>query len=310
MLKYVLKRLVLLIPVILGVLFLIFFILNLTPSNPGAMILGTSATPEEIAEYNHMLGADRPFLVRFGLYVAGVVRGDLGTSYSYKTPVTELVFSRLFPTVMLSFSAMVVATVLGVVVGVASAVKQYSITDRVSTFLALLLAATPSFWLSMSCIFLFALKLGWFPAFGSDTPFHFVLPALSLGIPYAAGILRHCRSSMLDCVRQDYVDTAKSKGIPKRRVVWKHAFNNAVLPVITSAGGSFGALIGGAVVTEQLYGISGLGTLLSAAIKSRDVPLVCGTVVVIACIFSLVMLGVDLLHAAIDPRVRARYSKG
>jgi peptide/nickel transport system permease protein len=180
----------------------------------------------------------------------------------------------------------------------------------VSTFLALLLAATPSFWLSMSCIFLFALKLGWFPAFGSDTPFHFVLPALSLGIPYAAGILRHCRSSMLDCVRQDYVDTAKSKGIPKRRVVWKHAFNNAVLPVITSAGGSFGALIGGAVVTEQLYGISGLGTLLSAAIKSRDVPLVCGTVVVIACIFSLVMLGVDLLHAAIDPRVRARYSKG
>ncbi len=310
MLKYIIKRLILFIPVILGVTFLIFFILNLAPSNPGAAILGTNAKPEEIEAYNEMLGVNKPFLVRFVLYVAGMLRGDLGVSYAYKTPVTGLVFSRILPTVSLSFAAMCVATILGIIVGVASAVKQYSALDRTSTFFALLLAATPSFWLSMMCIYVFALKLRWFPAFGSDSIKHYILPAFSLGIPYAAGVLRYTRSSMLDCVRQDYVDTAKSKGVPRRRVIWKHAFNNAVLPVITVAGTNFGALIGGAVVTEQLYGISGLGTLLSASIKSRDIPAVCGSVVVIACIFSLIVLCIDLLHAWIDPRVRARYSKG
>jgi peptide/nickel transport system permease protein len=257
------------------------------PGDPGTSILGTSVMPEAIQEFNEEIGWNDPFLVRFWDFLSGLVfRFDLGTSWVTGRPVLVEISERIGVTVKIATFCMVTAVMVGIPIGVLSAVKQYSITDRVSTFLALLLAATPSFWLSMSCIFLFALKLGWFPAFGSESVKHFILPALSLGIPYAAGILRQCRSSMLDCIRQDYVDTAKSKGIPKRRVIWKHTFNNAVLPVITSAGGSFGALIGGAVVTEQLYGISGLGTLLSSAIKSRDVPLVCGTVVVIACIFS------------------------
>jgi len=308
--KYIAKRLLMMIPVLLGVVFLIFFILNLTPSNPGAVILGTDASAEDIAAYNAMLGADKPFLIRYCLYVVNMCKGDLGISYAYLQPVWDVIDDKILPSMFLSFSAMLVATILGVIVGVASAVKQYSALDKGATFFALLLAATPSFWLSMMGIFVFALKLGWFPAFGNETAYHFVLPALTLGIPYAAHTLRYTRSSMLDCIRQDYVDTAKAKGVPKSRVIWKHAFNNAVLPVITSVGTSFGALVGGAMVTEQLYGMAGLGTFLSASIKTRDVPAVCGTVVVIAIIFSLVMLGVDLLHAKIDPRIRARYSKG
>ena len=310
MLKYILKRLLLFIPVLLGVIFLVFFILNLTPSNPGAAILGSSATDEEIEAYNESIGYNKPFIQRYFMYVADLLRGDLGTSYAYKKPVADLVIDRIIPSLSLSFSAMLVASVIGITVGVLSAVKQYSAMDRVSTFAAMILAATPAFWLIMICIYVFALKLGWFPAFGNDTAFHYVLPAFSLGIPYSAGILRYSRSSMLDCVRQDYVDTAKAKGVPSRRVIWSHAFKNAVLPVITSIGGSFGALVGGAVVTEQLYGMSGLGTLVSTSIKTRDIPAVCGTIVIIAGIFSLVMLGVDLIHAWIDPRVRARYSKG
>ena len=306
--RYIVKRLVQIIPVILGVVFIIFFIMNLTPSSPGAAILGTQATDEEIAAYDASLGYDKPFVYRFGKYVVDMVQGDLGTSYAYKTSVTELVFSRLGVTVLLAFGAICVAAFLGIILGVFSAVKQYSMFDRIVTFVAMALAAIPSFWLAMLMIYYIGLKLQWLPAFGTDSLKHFIMPSISLGLPYAASILRYTRSSMLDCIRQDYVDTAKSKGLPNQIVIWKHAFLNAVLPVITVTGTTFGTLIGGAVVNEQLYGISGVGTLLVAAIKSRDVPLVCGSVVILATIFSLVVLAIDLLHAFIDPRVRARYS--
>ncbi len=307
--RYIGKRLIQIIPVIFGVVALIFFFMNLTPSSPGAAILGTQATDEEIAAYDAALGYDKPVIYRFGLYVVNLLRGDLGISYSYKTPVLELVFSRLGVTVLLAFSGVCVAAFTGILFGVFSAVKQYSMFDRIATFCAMALAAVPSFWLAMLLIYYIGLQLGWLPVFGTDSLSCFILPAISLGLPYAASTLRHTRSSMLDCIRQDYVDTAKSKGLPNRVVIWKHAFLNAVLPVITITGSNFGTLIGGAVVNEQLYGISGVGTLLVSAIKSRDVPLVCGSVVVVAIIFSFIMLSIDLLHAYIDPRVRARYSK-
>ena len=308
MIRYIAKRLLHIIPVVLGVILIIFFFMNLTPSSPGAAILGPSATDAEIAAYDASLGYDKPMLYRFGLYIVNILKGDLGISYAYKTPVAELVFGRLGVTVLLAFSAICIAAFIGVIFGVLSAIKQYSVFDRIATFLAMALAAIPSFWLAMVLIYYVGLKLGWFPVFGSDSLRHFVLPAISLGLPYAATILRHTRSSMLDCVRQDYVDMAKSKGLPNLVVIWRHAFLNAVLPVITVTGTTFGTLIGGAVVNEQLYGISGVGTLIVSAIKSRDIPLICGSVVVLATIFSLVVLAIDLLHALIDPRVRTRYS--
>lgn len=306
--RYIGKRLIQIIPVVLGVVFIIFFFMNLTPSSPGAAILGAAATDEEIAAYDASLGYDKPMMYRYVKYIFDMLRGDLGISYAYKTPVTELVFSRMGVTVLMAFTAICVAALIGISMGVLSAVKQYSMFDRITTFIAMALAAIPSFWLAMALIYYVGLKLGWLPVFGSDSLKHFILPAISLGLPYAATILRHTRSSMLDCIRQDYVDTAKSKGLPRLVVIWKHAFLNAVLPVITVTGTTFGTLIGGAVVNEQLYGISGVGTLLVAAIKSRDIPLVCGSVVILATIFSLVVLAIDLLHAFIDPRVRARYS--
>lgn len=307
--KYILRRFLTLIPVVMGVILLIFVIMSFSPSNPAQIILGPGATQEAIAALNTELGYDKPILYRYFKFLGDLVfKGDLGISYAYDTPVAKLVFERLGVTVFLSFSAVFVAAVVGILAGVVSAVKQYSASDRIITFVSLFLAATPSFWLAMMMIYYIALKLQLLPAYGSASLIHFILPSLSLGLPYAAQVLRYTRSSMLECTRQDYMDTARAKGVPERKVIWRHGFRNAVLPVITITGQTFGALIGGAVVNEQIYGISGLGTLLVAAIKSKDIPIVTGTVVVLATIFSVVMLLVDLMHALIDPRVRARYS--
>jgi len=188
--KYILKRILLIIPVVLGVTFIIFMIMNITPSSPGAIILGPTAPIEAIEAYDQSLGYDKPVLIRFFMYVRDLLHGDLGISFAYKTPVSELVFSRLGVTVLLSFSAVLVAAVIGIFVGVFSAVKQYSMLDKIASFVSLFLAAVPSFWLAMMLIYWIALKLGWLPAFGSDGIANFILPSLSLGIPYAASILR------------------------------------------------------------------------------------------------------------------------
>lgn len=311
MVKYVVKRLLLVIPVILAVTFIVFFIMGQTTSSPGEMAMGPMASKEDIEAFNESVGYYDPLLVQFFNYVKNIVlHGDMGTSYFYKAPVKDMVFGCLGITVGRAFMCIVFALVLGVVTGVIAAVKQYTFIERATTVAALFVAAVPSFCMAMVLIYAFALKLHWLPAFGVDSFACHILPTISLGLPYASRIMRQQRSSMLDCIRQDYIDTAKSKGLPRRRVIWKHAFNNAVLTVITSAGQVFGALIGGVVINEQIFGVSGLGTLVSTAIKNRDIPIVCGSIVVMSTSFCLIMLLVDLIHAAIDPRIRARYSSG
>lgn len=311
MARYVTKRIMWMIPIVLAVTFIIFFIMELTPGNPATIILGPQATVEQVNELNSKLGFDKPFLYRFAKYVYDiVVHQDMGNSYLWGRPVWNDIINRLPVTILISFNAMLVATLIGVPIGVISAVKQYSILDQVVTATSLLFSAVPSFWLAMMIIYFFTLTLGILPSSGIDTWRCYIMPAISLGIPYAAMELRYTRSSMLETIRQDYIDTARSKGVPERNAIWKHAFNNALLPVITITGTNFGGLIGGAIVTETIYAMPGIGSLMVLGIKGKDIPIVCGCVIVISTIYCSVILLIDLLHAMVDPRVKARYSRG
>lgn len=310
MYKYFFKRLLMIIPILLGVALVIFFILQLTPGDPGTMILGAGGDQTAIDRLNEELGYNRPVLERFFSYLYNVVfKLDFGSSYRTRLPVIDNIRGRIPISITLAFSTILFASVIGIPIGVLSAVKQYSLLDTVPTVISLFMAALPGFWLGMMMMYFFSLKLGWLPSNGVGSWQHFILPVVSLGLPYAAQELRFTRSSMLETIRQDYVRTARAKGANERLVIWKHALKNALLPVITVTGGNFGVLLGGAVVTESLFNIPGLGSLIITSIKIKDVPTVMGATLILAFIFSLILLGVDLLYAAVDPRIKAKYSK-
>ncbi len=310
MYKYFFKRLLMIIPILLGVALVIFFILQLTPGDPGTMILGAGGDQTAIDRLNEELGYNRPVLERFFSYLYNVVfKLDFGSSYRTRLPVIDNIRDRIPVSITLAFSTILFASVIGIPIGVLSAVKQYSLLDTVPTVISLFMAALPGFWLGMMMMYFFSLKLGWLPSNGVGSWQHFILPVVSLGLPYAAQELRFTRSSMLETIRQDYVRTARAKGANERLVIWKHALKNALLPVITVTGGNFGVLLGGAVVTESLFNIPGLGSLIITSIKIKDVPTVMGATLILAFIFSLILLGVDLLYAAVDPRIKAKYSK-
>lgn len=308
--KYVLKRILLIIPVLLGVTCLIFVIMELSPGDPASTILGSSATQEAIDMLNHELGYDRPAIVRLLDYIVRVfTRFDFGESYISRLPVIDSILPCIPVSLQVAFYAVLFSVVVGVPIGILSAVKQYSLLDTIPTVSALFLSALPGFWLGMMLLYAFSLKLGWLPSHGIDSWQCFILPTISLGLPYAAREMRFTRSSMLDTIRTDYVRTARAKGAAERRVIWKHALKNALLPVITVTGTSFSALVGGSVVTESLFSIPGLGTLLVTSIKLKDVPTVMGCTFILAGMCGLILLGVDLLYAAVDPRIKAKYSK-
>ena len=308
MTRYVIQRLLLTIPILICAAFIIFLIMDLTPGDPAMMILGPEANQEGRDRLNHELGYDRPFLERFYNYMYDLtVNFSMGKSYRSSVLVSTEVFAKTPLTVVIAFNAMLLASVIGIPLGVLSAVKQYSLLDTVPTTIALLLASVPIFWLGMMMMYVFSLKLRWFPSSGIGSLRHFVLPMVSLGLPYASMQLRFTRSSMLETIRQDYIRTARAKGARERTVIWKHALKNALLPVITVTGINFGGLLGGAVVTETLYSLPGLGTLVINAIRMKDIPMVMGATIFLAFIFTMVMLLVDLLYAFVDPRIKAKY---
>ncbi|MGD9569128.1 MAG: ABC transporter permease [Sedimentibacter sp.] len=310
MLRYVIRRLVMLIPVLLGVTLIIFTIMSLTPGDPGRIILGEAAPQEAVDKVNEELGINRPFFERFAEYLYNAVfKLDFGISYRTQKPVFDDIIVRVPTSIWIAFNGMFAATLIGVPLGIISAVKQYSLIDNVSRVSAMLLAAIPPFWLGMMLIYIFALKLGLLPASGVDGWENYILPMITLGIPYAGIQLRMTRSSMLETIRQDYVRTAKAKGVPQDVIVVKHALKNALLPIITTTATSFGGLLGGAVITESVFSMPGLGTLIVQGIRQKDTPIVLGSTIFLAAFFSLVMLAVDLLYAFIDPRIKAKYSK-
>ena len=299
------------IPVLLGVSFLVFTILSLTPGDPGSIILGITARPEDIAALNAEFGYDQPFFTRFFNYIGDIVfHFDLGTSYSTRQPVLHDILARFPNTFILAVLSMCLSSILGMSMGIFSAVRQYSKMDHVCVVVALVFASMPSFWLGLMLMTLFSLKLGLLPSFGAGSFRHFILPTLTVALPAAAGTLRLTRSAMLETIRQEYIRTAKAKGASNRRVIWKHALRNALLPVITSLGGGFGASLGGAIIAETVFAMPGMGTLMTTAIRQKDVPMVMGATLFLAVLFSLIILLVDILYAFIDPRIKAKYQNG
>jgi peptide/nickel transport system permease protein len=324
MVSYTLRRLALLLPLLLGIVVVVFGLLHIIPGDPAVVLLGQDATPEAVADLRVSLGLDRPLSVQLGHYLLNVTRGDLGDSIFRGETVVAALASRLPATIEVAIAALLFAIVLGLVLGVLSAIKQGSAIDTASMLFAQLGVSMPVFWLGILLMLWFAVSLNWLPAVGRGDPLvgsigtaltgrpgplidslrHLALPALVLGLNSAAVMSRVIRASMLGTLSKAYVRTAKAKGVLQWRVVLVHALRNALLPVVNVIGLRFGALLGGAVLTESIFGWPGLGQLAVTAISQRDFPLVQGVILIFALLFALVNLGVDLLNAALDPRIR------
>lgn len=308
MIKYVLKRIFLLIPVLLGVIVIVFTINYFTDGSPAFTILGAAATPENVAEVEHEWGLDRPYLVQLGDYIWNIVtKGDLGTSYSYRRPVSEMIAERLPNTVKLGLLSILFSIVIGVPLGIISATKQYSPLDYGATTLASILAALPSFWLALMLMLFFSVKLKWLPVSGLGTWKNWILPVVANGIMPVALITRMTRSSMLEVIRQDYIRTARSKGISECKVIFGHALKNALIPIITVVGNTAGLAMTGAIIVETVFNIPGLGVMMNLAINQNDYITTQSGVLVCAVIICLMNLVTDVAYAIVDPRIKAQY---
>lgn len=307
--RYILKRLVMLIPIVIGVTFMVYFILSLSPGDTAAMIAGETADAETIEAVRKDLGLDQPVIVQYGKYMLNLLRGDMGQSYKSKRDVFPSIMASFPNTAKLAFWSILVAVGIALPIGIVSATRQYSMIDNVGMVAALLGVATPNFWLGLMLIILFSLNLGWLPSGGMGGWKNYIMPAITLGTGDAALITRMTRSSMLEVIRQDYIRTARAKGVPEKKVIHKHALKNALIPVVTVIGIQFGSLLGGATLTETVFAWPGVGRIVVDSIKSKDTPMVLGAIVLLTITFSVVNLAVDILYAFIDPRIKAQYKR-
>ncbi len=308
MIRYIVKRVLMVIPVLISVTFIIFSLIYFSPADPARVILGEQATGEAIEQLREERGWNDPFLTQYFRYARNVfLEQDLGRSYVTNRPVYNEIIARYPNTIKLAVSAVLVAILVGIPLGVISAIKQYSIIDNISMFFALIGVSMPIFWQGILLILLFSLTLGWLPSAGYSTWQHMILPAFTLGTGSAAIIARMTRSSMLEVYRQDYVRTARAKGLKEFYVVNRHALRNALIPVVTVVGLQFGFLLGGAVLTEAIYSITGVGGMIVNAIRMRDMMIVQGGVLLIAVTFTIINLVVDIVYGFLDPKVRGQY---
>lgn len=305
--KYVMKRILLLIPVLLGVSFLVFTIMSFTPGDPAQLILGESAPAEAVAQLRKEMGLNDPFIVQYFRFVKNAVVGDFGQSYTTGRDVFGEIFSRFPNTLILAVLGIIIAVCIGIPLGIISATRQYTLVDSISMIGALLGVSMPVFWLGLMLILTFSVNLRWLPSGGFDGLTSLILPSITLGVGSAAIITRMTRSSMLEVVRQDYIRTARAKGVAEKVVINKHALKNALIPVITVVGLQFGGLLGGAVLTESVYSWPGVGRMMVDAIRQKDTPTVLAAVVFLAVTFSIVNLAVDILYAYVDPRIKSQY---
>lgn len=306
--RYVLKRLLMLIPVLLGVILIIFVLNEITPGDPARAIAGEFATEEDVAKLREEMGLNDPFIVRFGDYIINLVtKGDFGISYQTKQPVINEIRDRFPTTLLLAVLSTLFMLCVGIPLGIVSATRQYSVLDNVCTVVGLIGVSMPTFWQGLMSILLFSIYLGWLPASGFYGPSYWILPVFTIGTANAAKIMRMTRSSMLDVIHQDYIRSARAKGLSERKIIQKHALKNALIPILTVIGINFGTLLGGAVVTEAVFAIPGLGKYMVDAIKSRNYPVISGGVICLAVLFSLVTILVDVLYAFVDPQVKAMY---
>lgn len=307
MIRYIFRRIMMMVPVLLGVVLITFTMMYLSPGDPARFVLGDMATPEDIAIFNEQNGLNEPFIAQFGRYVKNALAGDLGISYTTKQPVIDEVLGRLPTTFKLTVVSIAIAVILGVALGVISAVKQYGIVDNVTRVVAMLGVSMPAFWEGLMLMILFSVVLGILPPSGLATWKHWVMPSITLSTGTLSACMRMTRSSMLEEIRQDYVRTARAKGQNEFVVIMKHAFRNAVLPIITVVGGDFARLMGGVAVVEIVFSIPGVGKLIVDGISVKNAPLVQGGILLIAVTMSFINLLTDILYAFVDPRIRSQY---
>jgi peptide/nickel transport system permease protein/oligopeptide transport system permease protein len=304
MTRYIVRRLLIALVVLVGITIIIFTSVRIIPGDPALIMAGEGASEEDIELIRVRLGLDKHPLEQYFIFAGNLLRGDMGDSIRMGLPVTELIMHRLPNTVLLSAAAMLIATVFGIVAGIISGIKQNSGFDYSSMLLALFGVSMPVFWLGLMLMLLFSLELDWLPATGADSLKHLILPAFTLATGSLAIIARMTRSTMLEVIRLDYVRTARAKGLTEKLVILRHALKNALIPVVTIIGLQMGILLGGAVLTEMVFAWPGIGRLLVEAILARDYPVVQGVVLVVAAMFILVNLVVDIIYAYLDPRIR------
>ncbi len=313
MLRYIGKRLLWMIPIVLGVAILVFTMMTFCPGDPAEIILGTTATEADLVAKRMELGLDDPYIVRLAKYLSDVfLHFDLGTSWITNISIGAAIAERMPRTLILAVVTLVIAFGLGIPLGIVAATHQNKWQDHLSMILALVGVAVPNFWLALLLIILFSVKLGWLPAMGIGTGLagikYYILPAVSNCAGALANCARQTRSSMLDVIRADYITTARAKGVPERMVISRHALKNALIPIITMMGTSFGRLLGGAMIIETIFSLPGMGSYIIGAVNNRDYPIVQGGSIVLAIAFSIAMLLIDLLYAAVDPRIKAQYA--
>ncbi len=312
--RYILKRLFLLVPVLLGISIIVFLIMELIPGDAAQAILGSFATPENLERVRGELGLDKPLVQRYFIWLGNILQGDFGRSYSLDRPVIDEVLDRLGPTLLLAGSSLLFAAVMGMLAGIIAAVKQFGWQDMFFTVIVLVGISTPSFWLGLIFVLLFSVQLGWFPVSGMmqvvggggviDILHHLVLPAVTLGVVATGVIARLTRSTMLEVLRKDFIRSARAKGLSERRVIMRHAYKNALVSIVPVLGIQTGFVIGGAIYIETVFQWPGIGRMLVTAIQTRDILLVQGGVVVVAALYVLINLVADVAQHALDPRIQ------
>lgn len=302
--RFLARRLVLTIPVLLGVATLVFSLIHLIPGDPAQAMLGEAAPQADVEELRRQLGLDRPLVEQYGVFLSGLVRGDLGTSLRTGQPVTEQIVERMPATFELAAAAMLVAIVFSIPLGIAAAVRRGTVIDHAAMTISLAGVSVPNFWLGPLLAIVFAIELGWLPVSGRGTWAHLVLPAISLGAALAAILARMTRATLLEELREQYVQAARARGVSRLRAILRHAFRNSLIPVVTIVGLQFGAVLTGAVITETIFAWPGIGRLLIQSIGFRDYPLVQGCILLIALTYVGVNLLTDVIYGFLDPRIR------
>ena len=309
MIKYIIKRLLLLIPTLLGISLVVLILIDLTPGDPARMLLGTNATEEKVEELRDELGLNDPFFVRWWHFITGVVHGDFGTSIMSKRPVFGEMIERFKYTVILVLFGTIFSSLVGIPIGIYAARHTHSWKDSTVIFLSLIAVSMPSFWFALLMIRLFGVKLGVLPISGIETWKGWILPCVSMALGLMALIARQMRSDMMEVLRQDYITTARSKGLNERTVIYRHALKNAVIPVIMVIGGVFGSSLGGSLITEVIYSLPGLGQYIMQGLNTRDYPVIQGGILIISGLFAVIILIVDVVFALVDPRIRSQYTR-
>lgn len=310
MLKYIGRRLLVMIPVLLGVLIIVYALSCFMPGDPVRNALGTNNyTQEQYDAMEHQMGLDRPFVVQLGDYLWGVItRFDLGAAYSTKQPVTESLALRVGVSIKLGLMSLCLAALIGIPIGIFSAIRQNTVADYIITTLSIILASLPAFWLAMESIQIFAAKLHVLPASGLTSWKHYILPVACSSMMTLASLVRMTRSSMLEVIRQDYIRTARSKGMKEKRVIFKHGLKNALIPIITVVGNQVGMVVGGSIIVETIFNIPGMGMLMMGAINQRDYPLIMGVTLVTSIFVCVCNLLVDIIYSMIDPQIRGQFA--